>query len=148
MMQSGGNDDGVIRGLLRDRAGAIRAKDAGGALAAYAADAVAYDLAPPLAKAGPDALDWAGLEDWFSTWRGPVGYDPGDFSVMVGGDLACCHGFLRISGTKTDGEEVEVWTRQTLVLRRCAPSWLIVHEHTSVPFYMDGSYRAAVDLKP
>jgi ketosteroid isomerase-like protein len=26
--------------------------------------------------------------------------------------------------------------------------WRIVHDHSSVPFYMDGSYRAAVDLKP
>jgi hypothetical protein len=24
----------------------------------------------------------------------------------------------------------------------------VTHEHMSVPFYMDGSYRAAVDLKP
>ena len=24
----------------------------------------------------------------------------------------------------------------------------IVHEHESVPFYMDGSFRAAIDLKP
>jgi len=24
----------------------------------------------------------------------------------------------------------------------------VTHEHVSVPFYMDGSYRAAVDLKP
>jgi PhnB protein len=27
-------------------------------------------------------------------------------------------------------------------------AWKIVHEHSSTPFYMDGSYRAAVDLKP
>lgn len=26
--------------------------------------------------------------------------------------------------------------------------WLIVHGHTSVPFAMDGSFRAQVDLKP
>jgi hypothetical protein len=26
--------------------------------------------------------------------------------------------------------------------------WAIVHEHVSVPFYMDGSYKAAIDLKP
>jgi ketosteroid isomerase-like protein len=27
-------------------------------------------------------------------------------------------------------------------------AWKIAHEHTSVPFYMDGSFRAAIDLKP
>ncbi|QQP91816.1 nuclear transport factor 2 family protein [Skermanella sp. TT6] len=148
MADQGEDDDDAIRTVLRDRAGAIRAKDAGGALAAFAADAVTFDLAPPLAKAGPDALDWSDLEDWFATWRGPIGYELADFSVAVDGDHACCHGFVRISGTKTDGEEVSVWARQTLFLRRFTPSWLIVHEHTSVPFHMDGSYRAAVDLKP
>ncbi|WP_446719495.1 hypothetical protein [Inquilinus sp. OTU3971] len=33
-------------------------------------------------------------------------------------------------------------------MRRAADGWVIVHEHESVPFYMDGSLRAAVDLKP
>jgi PhnB protein len=51
-------------------------------------------------------------------------------------------------GTKTDGEKVDLWFRQTLGLARHADIWKIVHEHESVPFYMDGSYRAAVDLKP
>jgi hypothetical protein len=26
--------------------------------------------------------------------------------------------------------------------------WMATHEHVSVPFYMDGSVKAAVDLKP
>jgi hypothetical protein len=25
---------------------------------------------------------------------------------------------------------------------------MVTHEHVSVPFYMDGTYRTAVDLKP
>jgi len=33
-------------------------------------------------------------------------------------------------------------------LRREEGDWRIVHEHTSVPFYMDGSLRPAFDLKP
>jgi hypothetical protein len=27
-------------------------------------------------------------------------------------------------------------------------AWTVAHEHTSVPFYMDGSLKAAVDLAP
>jgi PhnB protein len=27
-------------------------------------------------------------------------------------------------------------------------SWRIVHEHDSTPFYLDGSLRAALDLRP
>jgi ketosteroid isomerase-like protein len=66
----------------------------------------------------------------------------------VGGDLGFGHGFVRISGTKTGGERVAVWARSTVCLRRIGGAWRIVHEHTSVPFYMDGSLKAAVDLHP
>jgi ketosteroid isomerase-like protein len=55
---------------------------------------------------------------------------------------------VRISGTKIDGEHNDVWTRLTVGLRKIDGAWQVTHEHMSVPFYMDGSYRAAVDLKP
>jgi ketosteroid isomerase-like protein len=76
------------------------------------------------------------------------GYEVRDFSVTTGDDIAFCHGFVRISGTKTDGGENSVWARQTLCLRKIDGAWKITHEHTSVPFYMDGSFKAAVDLAP
>jgi ketosteroid isomerase-like protein len=62
--------------------------------------------------------------------------------------VAFCLGFVRISGTKTDGKKEDVWARQTLCFERLGGTWKIVHEHISVPFYMDGSVKAAVDLKP
>jgi PhnB protein len=43
---------------------------------------------------------------------------------------------------------MDIWIRATVCLRRIEGEWKIAHEHTSVPFYMDGSARAAVDLKP
>jgi ketosteroid isomerase-like protein len=36
----------------------------------------------------------------------------------------------------------------TLCFRKIDGEWRITHEHESVPFYMDGSVRAAVDLEP
>ncbi len=53
-----------------------------------------------------------------------------------------------MTGRKTDGEVIDLWRRQTFGLKRVRGAWKIVHEHSSVPFYMDGSYRAAIDLKP
>jgi PhnB protein len=102
-------------------------------------------LAPPLrtAESGPE-----GLDAWFATWQGPIGYEIHDLGIAAGGDVAFCHGLARLTGTKTDGEKPDVWFRLTLGLRRAADGWVIVHEHESVPFYMDGSLRAAVDLKP
>ena len=87
-------------------------------------------------------------ESWFSSWRGPLGYELRDFSVSACDELAFCHGFVRISGTKVNGEHADVWARQTLGLRKIDGARKITHEHTSVPFYMNGSFKAAVDLAP
>ena len=85
---------------------------------------------------------------WFSTWRGPLGYEIRDLKITAGDDVAFCRSLNRLSGTTTDGEKADVSFRLTLCFRKIASKWRIGHQHESVPFYMDGSYRAAVDLKP
>jgi len=53
-----------------------------------------------------------------------------------------------MTGTKADGTKVDLWFRATACLARRAGTWKIVHMHNSVPFAMDGSGRALLDLKP
>jgi PhnB protein len=137
--------DADIRALIDGWAKAIRAKDANGVMAHYAADSVTFDLAPPLVSTRTDAK---GLQAWFATWRGPIGYEIRDLHVTVGNGAAFCHSLCRLSGTTTDGEKNDVWFRLTLGFRRIRGAWKIAHQNESVPFYMDGSYRAAVDLTP
>lgn len=137
-----------IRALLSDRAAAITTKDARRATANYAPEVVSFILAPPLRYAGDEVTDLAGLEDWFQTWDGPIGYDIGEPVIEAGDDVAFCHGLTHMTGTKTDGAQVDLWFRSTFGLRRTAAGWQIAHEHESTPFYMDGSDRAATDLKP
>lgn len=141
-------EESAIAALLEARAQAIRTKDADAALSSCAPDLVRYGLAPPLASTGSAALDRNALAGWFDTWRGPIGYDLRDFSITAGGDMAFAHGFCRIAGTKTDGQAISVWARQTVCLRKFGDAWKIVHEHISTPYYMDGSLKAAVDLAP
>jgi ketosteroid isomerase-like protein len=62
--------------------------------------------------------------------------------------VACCHCLEHIRGTRTDGEAQDTWTRSTLGLRKIHGAWKITHEHNSAPFYMDGSVRPALDLRP
>jgi PhnB protein len=59
-----------------------------------------------------------------------------------------CHGLQRTRALTHGGEETVWWSRLTVVLKRTPAGWHIIHEHNSVPFYMDGSFRAAVDLEP
>lgn len=142
------DDETQIRNVLADHTRALRAKDAGLAVAHLAQDVVSFDLEPPLQFTGAAARDRDGIEAWFRTWRGPIGWEVGDPSIAVGGDVAFVHGLGHMTGTKTDGEVVDLWVRCTVCLRRRGGAWEITHQHTSVPFYMDGSYKAAVDLRP
>jgi ketosteroid isomerase-like protein len=143
--RGGATPEAKIRELIEAWAEAIRDKNVDGVLAHYAPESLTFDLAPPLVSTGADAN---GLAAWFATWRGPLGYEVRDLAITAGVDVAFCHSLNRLSGTKTDGEQADVWFRLTLGLRKLGGAWRIAHQHESVPFYMDGSYRAAVDLKP
>jgi PhnB protein len=144
-MTSQHDSEAEIRTLIEARSAALRRKDAKGVVARQTDDFVLYSLAPPLrtAESGTE-----GLDAWFATWDGPIGYEIHDLGIAADGDVGFCHGFARMTGTKTDGVKVDLWFRITLGLRRSEEGWAIVHEHESVPFYMDGSLRAAVDLTP
>jgi uncharacterized protein YndB with AHSA1/START domain/ketosteroid isomerase-like protein len=147
--QENGNTDAAdqiaIRAMFGDRSNALFGKVADLAVKHFAADIVSYDLAPPLQHVG---IDKAALQEWFNTWDGQIGWAMGDLDVQVGGDVAFAHGLGHMTGTKTDGEKVDLWTRVTVGFARRGGTWKITHEHTSVPFLMDGSFKAAVDLKP
>jgi ketosteroid isomerase-like protein len=62
--------------------------------------------------------------------------------------VAFCRCLEHIQGTRNDGEDQNMWTRSTLGLKKIAAAWKVTHEHNSVPFYMDGSGRPALDLHP
>jgi len=117
------------------------------ALAApYTADAAIFSLAPPLVHRG---IDVAETQAWLNTWEGPIEITPQDFEVHVSGDIAFCHGYMRMDGIKKGADQpISFWMRETLCLERKGGAWRVVHEHTSVPFYMDASLRPAFDLKP
>jgi len=88
------------------------------------------------------------FESWCATGQGPIGGGIRDLASAVSGDLGVSHSLNLMTGTAASGHEVKLWYRQTLSFRKVNGTWKIAHEHTSVPFYMDGSFRAAIDLKP
>jgi PhnB protein len=141
-------DETQIRSLLNEFTGAIHAKDAARAIALCAEDSVTFDLAPPLEQ-GPDAThNPALLEEWFKTWKGPISSVSRDLKVDVGNDVAYAYGLQHMTGTKIDGEEADLWFRATACFRRDNGQWRITHMHNSVPFAMDGSEKALLDLTP
>jgi ketosteroid isomerase-like protein len=140
-------NEAQIRQLLDDRVKAVRAKDVTAVMTAYAPDVVAFDLAPPLEYRGA-AANRRSLEEWFPTFRGPLGYEIRDLAITAGDEVAFSHSLNRISGARTDGTETDVWVRATVCFRRIGGKWAITHEHLSVPFEMTPPFKASLDLKP
>jgi uncharacterized protein (TIGR02246 family) len=134
-----------IRALIDRIDRAHRDKDAAAIAACYAPDAPIFDLAPPLGHRGIDAGQLAG---WFKGWKGPVERDSRRLTIEVHGDVAVATGYIQVRAVTQDGQDAAWWMRATTLFRRDGGEWRIVHEHTSVPFHMDGSFRAAVDLEP
>lgn len=141
-------DDILIRELIEERGLAVQEKLAEAALRPLAADAVVFDLAPPLAIRGEAARDAVALQEWMDGWETAIKWSARDLEVTVGGDVAYAHGLIKMSGKKNDGEIVSLWFRSTIGLRKLDGEWEIAHEHNSVPFSMDGSFRALTDLSP
>ena len=137
-----------IRTVLSEFTTAIRDRDAVAAIAPLADDVVTFDLAPPLQMGPNKTHDPARLEQWFASWESPIVSEPGDLTIAVGGDVAYAYGLQHMTGKKKGGEEVDLWFRATACFRREAGRWRISHMHNSVPFAMDGSDRALLDLKP
>ncbi len=139
-----------VRALLAEHVDAHARRDPAGILAVFAPGAARYDLAPPLQQ-GPGTIvgDEDGVRAWLATFDGPVVIEHHDLVVLVDGDLAFAHALTRMAATPAgESEGFAFWLRSTYGLRRLGGQWAIVHEHQSVPFHMDGSFRAAVDLEP
>ena len=57
------------------------------------------------------------------------------------------HSLNRVSGTRTDGKEIDMYWRATVCYRKIDGKWVVTHEHNSVPFDPE-SGRASLDFKP
>lgn len=139
-------DEATILALIEDRHKAHHNKDAAAIVAPYTTDATIFSLAPPLAHHGINLNE---TKTWLDTWDGPIDLESRDFKLTISGDYAFCHGYIQMTGSpKTAGRQISFWMRSTIGLHREGDSWKIIHDHTSVPFYMDGTQRPAFDLKP
>jgi ketosteroid isomerase-like protein len=139
-------EEAAIRAVVDERAAALRERDGRRAVAVLAPDLVAFELAPPLVAEHP--TDAAAAQAWLDGFEGAVETEVRDFKVHVAGDVAFACSLIRLSAVRKGGGSVDFWMRSTVGFRKREGAWKIVHGHTSVPFRMDGSFAAALDLEP
>ena len=136
----------AIRRQITAIADAVAAKDIEVFKKIYAADMVSYDIDPPLQHLGIEAK----LENWANVFThfADVTYEIRDLTIVGGADLAFGHAFARLRGTLKNGTATPgMWVRVTYGLQKTDGTWLITHDHVSVPFDIrtgDG----VVDLEP
>lgn len=83
-------EEAAVRNLLEDWTDAVRAKDIDGSLRRFAPDVVAFDLIAPLQYNGVDEVRQR-LEDWFSSFDAPIGYELRELTIIAGEDVAYAH---------------------------------------------------------
>ena len=144
--KSASADQDLVLAVIENLRQALLDKNVAQFAAQFAPGAAIFNLAPPLTHHGIDKEE---KQTWFESWSTPIELEPRDFKVTISGNLAVCYGFLRMAGTKRGAPSaVNFWMRETVCLERQGSGWHIVHEHSSVPFYMDASTRPAFDLQP
>ena len=134
--------------MIEGRAAAMAAGDARAMLAYYAPQVVQYSLAPPLVQRA-DSSDPGPLTEWLATFEGPPKREVTQLEITADGAVAYATSIESMTAVPRGGdEEFTLWYRVTVGLRRVDGRWLIAHEHQSVPFAMDGTFRASIDLEP
>ena len=130
VMTTGNSDhEAEIRRLVEDQLQAVCAKDIDAIMAHYASEFAVFNVKPPFQIRG--AMEWRRVwEASLAHFPASFGTETRDLVVTVGGELVVAHCFLRFAGLPGEPS----WIRVTSVYRRISGRWLIVHEHSSVPF--------------
>ncbi|MFE3450298.1 YybH family protein [Nonomuraea sp. NPDC059194] len=126
------SNDAEVRALLESRVDASQAKDIDRLMSHYSSDIVYYDVVPPLQFAGTDEVR-RNFVRWFDEYDGPIGLETHDLTIATSEDVAFAHMLHLNSGTRKNGPKSAIWVRSTVCCRRSSGTWLITHEHISVP---------------
>lgn len=107
---------------------------------------LSFDVVDPLQFIGKDAIRKR-LEEWFSTFQGPIENEISDLKIEISEDIAFCSRLNHVNANKVDGEKLDMWWRETTCFKKMGDRWMITHVHSSVPFNVLNG-MASTGLKP
>ncbi|MBK8980815.1 MAG: nuclear transport factor 2 family protein [Ignavibacteria bacterium] len=135
-----------IRELIDQQIRAVRDKNIDQALNNYDKDVLSFDVVDPLQFTGKDAIRKR-LEEWFTSFQGPVENEISDLKIELSGNAAFCSRLNHVNAVKADGGKLDMWWRETTCFKKKDVRWLITHVHSSVPFNTQNG-KASLTLKP
>jgi ketosteroid isomerase-like protein len=123
------------------------AKDLDGLMAVIADDVVSYEHQEPLQYTGVQAVREVCKRNFGISGHGAVSWDVPDLKILVRDDIAVAWGLNHVQFEGDDGQTVDVWSRGTRVFERRGDTWLMIHQHLSVP-YDPATGEAKTGLRP
>src|SRR5262245_39768714 len=139
-------DEADIRRRIDTLLQAVRAMDLERVKPIFAPEMVSFDIVPPLQHLRAEAK-WKNWADVFTAFQPPLGYEVRDLTITVGDEVAFGRSLNRISGTLKNGSKADYWVRWTTCFRKIDGSWLMAHDHVSVPVDVE-SGKALLNLVP
>ena len=128
------SDETAIRQVLDDWTVATRESRHDDILRHHVADAIIFDVLPPLKYVSAAAYR-ASWDEWQPETTGEVVFELEDLTVTAGNNVAFAFGLLQCGGTLPDGRTFRDTVRATFCLQRDDDrQWQIVHQHISKPF--------------
>jgi PhnB protein len=126
-------DVAEIERLVAEWSRAVESKDPEKIVANYGPETVLFDAIPPARTVGARDIGriWAECMPHFpDKFRS----EHKDLTIHVDGDLATVHALHHFVPEPPDHPSGATWMRVTVVFRRVAGNWRVVHEHVSIPF--------------
>jgi len=126
-------DQAQIVKLIDHWANANRRKDIEARVSNYSKNVRVFDVVDPIEYFGLDAVKERAAE-WYSTFQGDLAFEIHDLRIATDNDVAFSYCLNHVVGKKTDGTKVDMWWRTTVCYRKMEDTWMVAHEHNSVPF--------------
>ncbi|MES1927317.1 nuclear transport factor 2 family protein [Salinisphaera sp. T31B1] len=126
-------DERQIRALRAEWQNAVQSRDLDRTMATYypGEEYLGFDVMPPFSFEGWESFrqNWITFFEMFD--EDPV-FEFKGMKVHCSGDVAFTTGFTRFMGSVA-GNKIDLWTRETIGLRKLDGQWLMIHDHVSVP---------------
>jgi uncharacterized protein (TIGR02246 family) len=135
-----------IRAVISGWIDAVRAKDSSRMVAGFVPDAYVFDVINPLKYIGIASVRQR-VDQWLSSFAGPITYDVHDLRIVAGDEVAFCHSINTVKATKNDGKPIDMAWRTTVCFEKISGQRSVIHEHSSVPFD-SATGLASLNLKP
>ncbi|MGH9841877.1 MAG: YybH family protein [Blastocatellia bacterium] len=130
-------DEVQVRALLEAWASATRENRKNDVLENHAANALIYDVLPPMKYDGAESYrrSW---DDWQPETQGEGQFNLEDLAITAGSDVAFASCFIRCGGTLSDGRTFDDFVRATFCLQKLNGAWKVTHQHISKPYQLSG----------